>query len=82
MRYTVLAYKDKELEKFLPAFLIPNNFEDSIEIIIDGVKKGKLEGADALTVYHLGFYDTEDGKFDLLEDPKKVFDCDQYVKQG
>lgn len=81
MMYTVCAYYDKETEKFNPPFFMPFVIDDVIESVIDGVKKGKIEGAQAFDLYHLGNYDTATALFNLNQEPKKVIELDQYVKQ-
>lgn len=80
MKYTVLAYFDKDTEKYNPPILAPMPLDDAIEGVIDGCKKGQIQHAKSFVCCHLGYYDTKTGKFELNQEPKKVVECDQYVK--
>lgn len=80
MKMAVIAYYDKVTEKFNPAILVPNTIDDAIEMVIDGVKKGQIKDAKDFDLYVLGEYITEDGKFVLEKDPKKVCELSLYVK--
>lgn len=82
MIYSVLAYKDVETEKFNPPMLFPFDIETAIETCIDGVKKGKIEGAEFFNLFALGTYNTANAKFDLLPEPKLVAKLGDYVKKA
>ena len=82
MTYTVLAYFDKDVEKFNPAMFFPMQSEFAIENIKDAVIKGKIEGAEAFDLYLLGSYDTANGLFNLNEKPVKVATLSDYVKES
>lgn len=82
MKYEVFCYFDKETEKFNPPFFAPMSYDDTVENVIDGVKKGKVEDAKAFDLYHLGSYDTADGVIVVLEKPKRVISLENYVVRG
>lgn len=81
MKMTALAYYDVQTQKYNPAFLVPFSLDDSIESIIDAVKKGQLQGAEFFELYHLGFYDTENALFTLNEKPAFVAKLADYVRK-
>lgn len=81
MKQNLFCYKDIETNKFNVPFFVPFGVEDTIENLKDGVIKGKIEGAKALEVYHLGSYETANGKFDLLAEPVKVLSLADYVRE-
>lgn len=81
MKYTIVAYKDIDLDKFnTPAFM-PFGVEDVCETIVDGVKKGKIEGAESLEAYHLGSYDSSTGEISLNAKPVKILELKAYVRK-
>ena len=80
MMHEMLCYKDTEVNKFNTPFFVPFSVNDAAEQLKDGVIKGKIEGAKALEVYHLGSYDTATGKFTLVE-PTLVIKCADYVRE-
>ena len=77
MILTILAYKDTELDKFQPAFLVPQQLEECIESIFDAAKKGKIEDVAHKQAFYFGTFDTLDGKFALCE-KKMVADLTSY----
>lgn len=81
MIYSVCSYFDKQLDKFNPPFMSPFSLEDTEEQVKDGAIKGKIENASVMVLYHLGYFDTADGKFKLNEAPKKCLDLEQYVRK-
>lgn len=80
MIFTVCAYYDVDIEKFNPPFLVPMSLEDTIDQVIDGVKKGNIKDAKSYLCYHLGFYDTSTAKFNLNKEPVKVLELASYVR--
>lgn len=81
MKYSIMAYYDIETEKFNPCMLFPFAAADAIESIKEGVIKGKIEGAEAFELYHLGSYDTANASFELLDRPAKVLKLADYVRK-
>lgn len=81
MKHTVAAYKDIDTNKFNTPFYVPFSVDDLCEQVMDGVKKGKIEGAKGLELYHLGSYDTATGQFDLLAKPMILLVLGDYVRE-
>lgn len=81
MKYSVMAYRDKETEKFNPCMLFPFDVDSVIETVREGAIKGKIEGCEAFELFHLGFYDTANASFTLNEKPVKVLDLSQHVRK-
>lgn len=82
MIYSVLAYFDKETEKFNPPMFFPFGEADAIETVKDGVKKGKIEGASAFKLYSIGSYDTATAEFEIKGKAKEICDLADYVREG
>lgn len=82
MKYTVLAYYDKDVEKYNPPFLLPFGLEDSVSSVIDGVKKRKIENPEAFELYHLGWFDTETGQITVLDKPSIKAILSDYVRKA
>lgn len=81
MIYTVCVYFDKDLEKYNPPFFVPFDTEQTIENVIDGVKKGKIEHPESFDMYLLGTYDTATALFNLVKEPKKLITLGDYVRE-
>lgn len=81
MIYSVVAYYDLDLEKFNPPMIAPMSEEQAEESIVDGVRKGKVEGAESFQAFYFGSFDTATGKFNLLEKPKLLVDLTKYVRK-
>lgn len=82
MIFRICAYKDIELDKYLPPFVVPSPEEDIIEGITEAGKKGKIDDCAHKMVYFLGTFDTADGKFKIAESPFLLVDCRQFVKES
>lgn len=82
MKFTICAYFDIETAKYNPPFLVPFGLDECIESVIDSVKKGQLKDAEYFRMFHLGYYDTADAKFDLNDQPVLVADLTKYVKKA
>lgn len=81
MKYTVFAYRDKELEKFFPPMLAPQSREDTFEGIRDAAIKGKIEDLESKDAYYLGEFETSTGKFTLLDEPQLVLSLNRFIKK-
>lgn len=81
MKYSVMAYFDKDLNKFNPPMVIPFNVEDAVDSIKDGVKKGSIPGAKSFDLYHLGSFDTANAKFEISEKPVLKAVLSDYVRE-
>ena len=79
MKHTVAAYKDVDTQKFNTPFYAPFSAKDLAENVKDGTIKGKIDGAESYELYHLGSYETETGKFELLSEPVKLLVLADYV---
>lgn len=81
MKYSVLAYRDIDLDKFNPPMLVPFSKEDAVDSVIDSCKKGKIPGAEAFELYFLGWYETSDARFELKDKPELVSVLRDYVRK-
>lgn len=81
MRCAIVAYKDTELEKFQPAFLIPQGIDEIVEAITDAAIKGKVEDCAHKELYLLGYFETTDGSFELQAKPVLALDCKSFAKE-
>lgn len=82
MKYTLVATFDIDLNKFNPPYCVPFSVEDTTQSVIDGVKKGKIEGAESLELYQIGTFETNDGKCEVLAKPVKLAKLADYVRKA
>lgn len=83
--YNIFVYKDKKLQTFSkPVFT-----DQQKEAYIRGAARAavKATGADLAyckdqALYFQGTYNDETGKYDLLGDPEKCFDLEDYLANG
>ena len=82
MKLYIFARRDKKLQ----AFDLPYYKREDVEHEVEGVSRGlkfvkpeeRARAAD-LALYYLGSFDDVKGKFDLLEEPEKLIDFEDYV---
>lgn len=85
MKYTVIAYYDKDLECFkLPQVIncpeISNLVTDLIRGLVKMLPDDKVVQFGRQELYHLGYYDDETGCLEALK-PVKVLDCDEMLER-
>lgn len=80
----VFAFRNKRMKSYTNPWFSQDKIENmevnmSRSLILGGpdmVKKYKN-----LVLYHFGTFDDETGKYDLLEQPEMIFDCDDLIAQ-
>ena len=85
VKLPVFAFKDKKTQSFAKPIIT----EQSKEVYVKGTLRAavRAEGVDKAyakdqALYYLGTYDDGTAKFDLLEDPEKIFDLEDYIIDG
>lgn len=77
---SVIAYFDTELEKYQPAFLIPQGVDEIVEGLTDAAIKGKVDDCAHKELYLFGTFDTTDGSFKINAKPVLILDLKTFDK--
>lgn len=79
----VYAYKNKKVGFFMPPFFKneePNIIAtDQYRAIATNLKKAKENHIEELQIFLLGQFDDNTGKFDLMDEPRLVMDCQEIM---
>lgn len=81
VKYYIYCYYDKDLERFNQPQISEQAPEFVAESCISSIKKGKFKLTDCagLVLVQMGDFDLVSGKFDLLEKPVLLVDCEKFV---
>lgn len=85
MKIYMFCYRDKKLQCFYPPLFQSEDKEHVVDQTIRSLKcqvdASQIANLKDKSFYYVGVFDDLDCKFDLLNEPEKLLDCEDYLCQ-